>query len=562
MWTFLFVLTICFIGGPFASELPGAQDTTQSLPDSTLVPEAPVVFESDTLFWLEARLGPYSPQERARGIADRLTRLAQDATHRSDTLSIESVPGQSDILIGDVVITTVTDQDAAVVGKSRQELAGTRGHLLYAALQKRYEQTSLQAILMSIGLTIVATVILLLALRLLAKAVAWGIRKVESLPTSKLPSIRIHKYELLPAARVASFLVGIAKLLRFVGFLILLYVYATYALGQFPVTIGLSHKLLGYLLLPLRLAGEAFVRYLPNLFFIIVTVILVRIVIRLVRGFFKAVEQGSVVVPGFYSDWADTTYKIVRFLIIAFALVIVFPYIPGSNSPAFKGLSIFFGVLFSLGSTSAIANVVAGVVLTYMRPFKDGDRVQIADTIGDVLGKGVLVTRIRTIKNEDITIPNALVLGSHIINFSSSTQQQGLIVHTEVSIGYDAPWRTVHELLINAARATKDILKTPEPFILQKGLDDFYVRYELNAYTDRPNQMASIYSELHQNIQDKFNEAGVEIMSPHYSSLRDGNLVALPQDYVRKEHVPRVFKIGITDALSKQTTTQNPQETR
>ncbi|MFH1009971.1 MAG: mechanosensitive ion channel domain-containing protein [bacterium] len=556
MRTPILLLLLCLTGVIFIAELSWAQDTMQTLPDSVVATAAPVVFRGDTLFWLEAKLGPYSPQERARGIVDRLTRLAKDASYRRDTLNIESVPGQSDILIGDVVVTTVTDRDAAVAGKSRQELTNTRAHLLYAALQKKFEQTSLRAILISIGLTIVATVIFLLAVRLSAKAAAWGIRKVESLPISKLPSIRIHKYELLSAARVASFLVGIVKLIRLVGFLILLYVYATYALGRFPLTAGLSHKLLGYLLLPIRLAGEAFVRYLPNLFFIIVTVVLVRIVMRFTRGFFRAIEQGTVVVPGFYSDWADTTYKIVRFLIIAFALVIVFPYIPGSDSPAFKGLSIFFGVLFSLGSTSAIANVVAGVVLTYMRPFKDGDRVQIADTIGDVMGKGVLVTRVRTIKNEHISIPNALVLGNHIVNFSSATQQQGLIVHTEVTIGYDAPWRTVHELLINAAQATKDILNTPEPFVLQKGLDDFYVRYELNAYTDRPNLMASIYSELHQNIQDRFNEAGVEITSPHYSSLRDGNPIAIPLDYVGKEYVSPSFRVSVTNTASKQPVTQ------
>jgi len=212
-----------------------------------------------------------------------------------------------------------------------------------------------------------------------------------------------------------------------------------------------------------------------------------------------------------------------------------FPYLPGSESPAFRGVSIFLGVLFSLGSTAAVANVVAGVILTYMRAFRIGDRVKISDTIGDVIEKTLLVTRVRTIKNEDITVPNAMVLGSHIINYSSSAKDRGLILHTTVTIGYDAPWRKVHELLIAAAHSTEHILKEPSPFILQTALDDFYVSYELNAYTNRPEIMAGIYSSLHQNIQDRFNESGVEIMSPHYAAFRDGNQTTVPGGRTEKD---------------------------
>ena len=220
----------------------------------------------------------------------------------------------------------------------------------------------------------------------------------------------------------------------------------------------------------------------------------------------------------------------------------LFPYLPGADSPAFKGISVFLGVLFSLGSTSAIGNIVAGVILTYMRAFSLGDRVQIADTMGDVVEKTLLVTRIRTIKNVDITIPNAMVLGSHITNYSSSSQQYGLILHTTVTIGYDAPWRQVHQLLIDAATATENILQLPAPFVLQTSLDDFYVSYQINAYTDRPALMARTYSELHQNIQDRFNEARVEIMSPHYSTLRDGNQTTIPPDYLPDDYRTPGFK--------------------
>ena len=235
--------------------------------------------------------------------------------------------------------------------------------------------------------------------------------------------------------------------------------------------------------------------------------------------------------PGFYQDWAMPTYKIARFLVIAFALVMAFPYLPGSDSPAFKGVSIFLGVLFSLGSSSAVANVVAGVILNYTRAFSIGDRVRIGDVEGDITYKTLLVTHIRTIKNVEITLPNSTVLSGAILNFSTAAKDSALILHTSVTIGYDAPWRRIHELLISAASATQHILKDPQPFVLQTALNDFYVSYQINAYTDHPSKMALIYSDLHQNIQDKFNEGGVEIMSPHYSQLRDGNTVTIPETY-------------------------------
>ncbi len=190
-----------------------------------------------------------------------------------------------------------------------------------------------------------------------------------------------------------------------------------------------------------------------------------------------------------------------------------------------------------------MGNIVAGIVLTYTRAFLIGDRVQIANTIGDVIDKGLLVTRIRTIKNVEVAIPNSMVLSSHILNYSLQSQERGLILHTTVTIGYDTPWRLMHETLIKAAIATSDILQEPLPFVLQTSLDDFYVCYELNAYTNQPQEMAGIYSELHQNIQDECNEAGIEIMSPHYGALRDGNSSTIPSDHLPKEYQAPSFQV-------------------
>jgi len=229
--------------------------------------------------------------------------------------------------------------------------------------------------------------------------------------------------------------------------------------------------------------------------------------------------------------------------------VLISPYLPGFGSPAFQGLSIFFGVLLSLGSTATVANVVAGVAITYMRPFKVGDRVKIADTVGDVIEKTLLITRVRTIKNVEVTIPNSMVLGSHMINYGALADEDGLILHTSVTIGYDVPWKKVHGLLIDAAHATKNVLREPAPFVLQTSLNDYSVAYELNVYTAKANALLGSLSELHQNIQDKFNEASVEIMSPSYAALRDGNQLTLPEDYLPRTSSPKGFKILPTESL-------------
>jgi len=235
---------------------------------------------------------------------------------------------------------------------------------------------------------------------------------------------------------------------------------------------------------------------------------------------------------------------------LAASVIVAFPYLPGSESPAFKGISVFLGVLLSLGSTSAVAHGVAGTILTYMRAFQVGDFVRIGTDVGEVSEKTLLVTRVRTQKNEVITIPNGTVLGGVVVNYSAEARKRGVIFHTLVTIGYNAPWRQVHELLISAALATEDILHEPSPFVLQTALNDFYVSYELNAFTDRPTNMQNIYSILHQNIQDRFNEAGVEINSPHYASLRDGNETTIPQSYLPKDYRPPAFEVRQTQACA------------
>ncbi|PKL82318.1 MAG: mechanosensitive ion channel protein [Ignavibacteriae bacterium HGW-Ignavibacteriae-3] len=389
---------------------------------------------------------------------------------------------------------------------------------------------------------IVVTVVALIVNRATISLFKSLITKVESWKGSLITTVKIKQFEIFSEDRAIGLILTVTRSLKLFIHALIAYLYFAIIFSFFPFSQNWANTLLSYVLDPLETIIMSFINYLPNLFTIIVILFVTRYAIRFLKVFFDEISNEKVVLEKFHKDWADPTFKIVRFLIYAFTAIVIFPYLPGSQSPVFQGISVFIGVLFSFGSSSAISNIVAGVVLTYMRPFKIGDRVKIADTTGDIVEKTLLVTRVRTIKNVDISIPNSMIMGSHIINFSSSSSGTGLILHTGVTIGYDAPWKTVHELLINAALATSEINKEPKPFVLQTSLDDFYVSYELNAYTNSPNIMAKIYSELHSNIQDKFNEAGVEIMSPHYGAHRDGNQTTIPENYLPKTYQAPSFR--------------------
>ncbi len=512
------------------------------------VAQASVTVNGQTIFAVPGVLS-FPAEARAAAISRRIKNLSKDLMFKPESVSVADAEGRTDIMAGDLVVMSVTDLDAKLAGKSRQELGSDYAERIRSALIALRHEYSIKSLILGGVYALISTAVLIVIFRLLGFAFPRLYKQLHSWRGTLIPSLRIQKFELLPADRIADFAIGVAKLLRFVLVLVALYFYASLVLGFFPWTRGYAQILIGYVLSPLKLVGDSVVAYLPNVFFIAVIVLISFYVTKFIRIIFGEIGKQTITLPGFYPEWAEPTYKIVRFLVFTLTLIVIFPYLPGSKSPAFQGISIFLGVLFSLGSTSAVANVVAGVILTYMRAFKLGDRVKIADTMGDVIEKTLLVTRIRTIKNVEITITNAMVLSSHIINFSASSQQGGLILHTSVTIGYDAPWRTVHQLLIDAALATENILKEPKPFVFQTALDDFYVHYELNAFSDQPSRMANTYSDLHENLQDKFNAAGVEIMSPHYSSVRDGNQIAIPEDYLPKGYVSPSFRFGLLDNL-------------
>ncbi|HEX9204638.1 MAG TPA: mechanosensitive ion channel family protein, partial [Candidatus Deferrimicrobiaceae bacterium] len=505
---------------------------------------APVVLEGKTLFLIREPALGVSPEERASQSSERLGKLVKDRTIRPDSIKVVDDEMVSLVVVEGVLVLRVFERDAAAEGATRQALATRHAEAIRAAVEAHNREYSFRSLLLAAIYGVVATGVLVVILLLYHYLFPRIYARIREWSGTRIRSVQIGSYELLGATRLMGFLNSLIRWFRILTTALLVYSWLLYMLSLFPWTRGISAAIIGYILDPLRKFGAAILAALPDLFVLAFIAVITHYVNKFTRFFFDEVERGRIVFSGFYADWAIPTFKIVRFFILAFALTVAFPFIPGSKSEAFKGVSIFLGVLFSLGSTSTISNAMAGLSITYMRAFKVGDRVRIGDTIGDVIDQGLLVTHIRTIKNEDITVPNSMVLNAHIVNYSARAKEEGLILHTSVTIGYDAPWRTVHELLIEAARKTPCILVEPKPFVLQTALNDFYVTYELNAHTDDPRQMVQTYSALHRYIQDTFNEAGVEIMSPHYTQLRDGNRTTVPGSYLPRDYVPGAFRVS------------------
>jgi small-conductance mechanosensitive channel len=406
------------------------------------------------------------------------------------------------------------------------------------------DQVPYRPIRMLIGLAIVV-ILLAILLGTVRLFFNWVDRKLASWRGRRLREIRWQSQELLSEEDISRIGRGIGLVGRRLAYLLVFLTMVQVVFVIVPETEPIGRTTLGYVTDALAGALAGIVAFLPNLITIVVLYVLAAYLAKLVGIVFRGIETGRIHISGFEQDWAPTTFKIVRGAIWVLFVVVAFPYFPLSDSPAFQGLSIFFGVLFSLGGSQTVANLIAGVMLTYTNAFKVGDRVRIADAEGIIVAKTTHVTRIRTPKNVTISVPNSLVMSNHIINFTTMARgnDDGVIVHTTVTIGYDVPFQRVEELLIEAARATEHLRETPGPFVLQTALHDFYVAYQINAFTHESQKMPQIRSQLHRNIQTAFHTAGVEIASPHLSALRDGNAANIPDDCLPKDYRPAAFRL-------------------
>lgn len=493
----------------------------------------PVVADGDTLFYLFTKRGGYTPQQRAQMTGAAVEELGKRFNLRPDSVSIDHSDIVSDLMYGNKVLLSLTDQDALWEGVSRDSLARERRENVVSKLHEMKAEHSIWRM----AKRILYFVLVIVGQYLLFRLTNWLFRKLKArilrLKDTKIKPVSIQGYELLDTQKQANLLVFLASVGRYILMALQLLFTVPLIFIIFPQTEGLAYRLLGYIWNPIRSIFVSIVDYIPKLFTIIVIWYAVKYLVRLVLYLAREVEAGRLKFNGFYPDWAMPTFHIIRFLLYAFMIAMIYPYLPGASSGVFQGISVFVGLIVSLGSSTVIGNIIAGLVITYMRPFKMGDRIKLNDTIGNIIEKTPLVTRIRTPKNEVVTVPNSFIMSSHTVNYSTSAREYGLIIHTEVSIGYDIPWRRVNPLLIEAALNTPGVVDDPRPFVLETSLSDWYPVYQINAYIKDANRMSQIYSDLYQNIQDKFNEAGIEIMSPHYMAVRDGNETTTPKDDLR-----------------------------
>jgi small-conductance mechanosensitive channel len=507
----------------------------------------PVEIDGRPVLVVYAHIGSLTPQERTEGIQQRMVALGKRRDIALEAIHAEDRGTWTEILAGAERIMGITEADAKAAERTRPELAAEYTEIIRQVVkQYREDHTwhhvlwgALYAVLATLGFAGVLVVFFLIRRRARSRVEEWLGRVETEAPVQSL-GLRLRRYLGQP-------LVVLSRAVFWIFILALVQAYGTLVLRFFPATKYTSYQITNWLFSELARFGKVVIAYIPNLILVVFICLATSYLFKLNEYIFGEIRDQKLAIRGFYPDWAEPTAKLVRVLIMAAGAIVAFPYLPGSDSPAFKGISVFLGVLLSLGSTSAVAHGVAGTILTYMRAFQVGDFVRIGNDVGEVVEKTLLVTRIHTQKNEIVTIPNGTVLGGVVVNYSGEARNQGVIFHTTVTIGYNAPWRQVHELLISAALATDDVLHDPLPFVLQTALNDFYVAYELNAYTAEPKNMQNIYSVLHQNIQDKFNEAGVEINSPHYTSLRDGNQTTIPQNYLPDDYKSPVFEIQETN---------------
>jgi small-conductance mechanosensitive channel len=476
---------------------------------------APVVVDGVRLFRVRG-IRSVPARERADTIAGRIVAIAEDPSIGPQSLRVQESAIASQIVAGSRLVMNVLDPDAAIEGAPRPLLASVylaRAQQAIASYRTERAGPAMQGAALR---ALVATTIVVALLF----AVRWTFRRLDGVLESRYrhraEALAAKSRELVSATRLVTTLRSVLRLARAGVVAVLGFVYLEWVLERFPHTRAVARQLAGFILDPLKTMWVSFVEWLPGLFFLAVLFVLVRIALQLLRRFFEAVSDGRIRLANFDPDWAGPTYRLVRPVVIIFAIVVGYPYIPGAHSEAFKGVSIFLGLVFSLGSSSFIANLIAGHTVIYRRAFRVGDVVQIGDTMGVVKAIRLQATHVRTFKNEEVAVPNSQVLNAAVTNYSALSKTSGVILHTVAGIGYETPWRQVEAMLLEAARRTPGVRPDPPPFVLQLKLDDFCVQYELNVHCSEPLLILETYSDLHRHVLDVFNEYGVQIMTPAY----------------------------------------------
>ncbi len=454
----------------------------------TLHPEdapAVLVLQNRPIVTLRARYATNTPQERAE---EAVKNFARAVAHRkTPEVSVRKFRPGNILLVGDVGIIGVTRLDLDPLGVERlEETTAKAVENLELVLAEMREQRSLQAILRSVGLSALASLAFAVLLWVVARLQGFLLQRFEA--GVKAVEKDVDEATIAETSKVTAATRSLIVLSAWAARFFLTFTWVAFVLGLFPYTRPWGEKAGGFVVGAVQGLALGIARALPNIFSVFLIFLVARLLTRLVRTFFDSVESGRVRASWVFPETAMPTRRLLVFLIWGFALVAMYPYLPGSGSEAFRGLSIIVGLMISLGGSGVVGQAMSGFVLMYSRALRKGDYVRIGDTEGVVLSLGMLATKVRTPKREEITIPNAVVMSTSTKNFSRLAGREGVILHTSVTIGYDAPWRKVHEQLIEAAVRTAGLRKSPGPFVMQTSLSDFFVEYQLNAYLDRPEK--------------------------------------------------------------------------
>ena len=541
---------LAFVFAGSGAVLAQAPPATAAQPAAATPRGVPIALDGETLFYVTKGVGPFTAEDRAAAAERRLSLIASDPVYSVALFRIVAQPGQSAVYYRDHLVGIITDQDTAPTGGTTEEAAAALVQKVNDSVTRFRERRAPLAWTRAGIIMGVAT----LLLAVLVVALRRARRRLEAFIEARQKTALSREMQRGLAAALGKTIPVQLKALRLLYFVALIASSALYlgvAFTIVPMTKGYALAAIDYVVEPVRTLWQGFLGSVGDVIFIIVLVVLARYLIRALRWAFSEAAAGSLVIPGVAADWAMLAFKVLRIGVVAITAVVVYPYIPGSDTEAFKGIGIFAGALFTIGASGMAGNIVGGLALTFAGTYHVGDRVKIGEVIGDVVETTLMLTRIRSIRNEIVTIPNATILGGHVVNYSTEARSRGLALVTEVTIGYDAPWRKVHDLLIQAARRTPAILQTPAPYVLQHSLNDYHVSYEIWAYTANAADMFLTYGALHQNIQDAFNEGGIEILSPGYASLRDGNTTTIPASYRDERYAAPSFRVRVSDPAGR-----------
>jgi len=511
------ILSVIFIVSIFIPVIAAGQKTDDVDPEIVGDHQsfAPVMIDGVELFMVKG-ISTFTPEQRAKSISLRIAHAAKNSSLSADSVKLIADGDKFRIFAGSEFIMNLYESDAQSENINRSVMADLVLFNVKNAIDSYRYNRSRDVLLKKSLFAFLALVLLIL----LFKSLNWLGKQLKTVLENRIKArieiVQNKSFNLIQATQLwTAFRVGF-KVVRIAFAVFILAIFLQYILGLFPWTSNLASFTLNLFLNPIKSLLKGFVAFLPNLAFLIVIFFCTQYFLKLVKLLFNGIDKEGIVMEGFDAEWAMPTFRLVRIFIIAFAVIVAYPYIPGSDSSAFKGVTVFMGVLFSLGSSSFVSNIIAGYSMTYRKAFKIGDRIQVEDKIGFVEEQSLMVTRLRSQKNEEFVIPNSILLNSQITNFSKRARDLGLILHSTVGIGYETPWRQVDAMLKLAADRTEGLLKDPPPFVLKLSLGDFAVIYEINAYYREASKIQYYSSKLLQNILDVFNENNVQIMTPAY----------------------------------------------